>query len=99
GLVLSGTAEPGAQAVRIRLNGGPALVSALSGQAWSVAIDAGEIEAQPDGELLFTAEVVRADGARVDAGRLSVTKNVEPPDPVEALSARESSGRVVVSWR
>lgn len=98
GLVLSGTAEAGATAVRLRLNGGAALVSALSGPTWSVAIDAGEIEAQPDGELVFTAAVVRGDGSVADAGRLSVIKNVEPPAAVSALVARESSGRVTVSW-
>lgn len=98
GLVLSGTAEAGATAVRLRLNGGTALVSALSGQTWAVAIDAGQIEAQPDGELVFTAEVVRADASVVDAGQLTVTKNVEPPGKVGALVARESSGRVTVSW-
>lgn len=99
GLVLSGTAEPGAQAVRLRLNGEPALESALTGQAWSVALDASQIEAQPDGELVFTAQVVGADGAWVDAGQLSVTKNVEPPGPVGALSAREASGKAVLSWQ
>lgn len=94
GLVLWGTAEPRAVAVRITLNGRPLLESPLpaagSQQAWSVAVDASDIESLPDGKLTFAAQVVRADASVADAGQLVVTKNVTPPDTTEPASVAYS---------
>jgi hypothetical protein len=97
-VTFSGTAEPDATGATVTLNGSIMGSTALPGsgsqQSWSVTFTSASFNTLPDGPVVASATVATP----VNAGCLTITKNVTPPGPVTSFVANGGSAQVSLTW-
>ncbi len=97
----NGFAEPDATQVTVTLNGALTASSSLptsaNEQSWTVTFSASSFASLPDGPVTASATVTTP-GGTIDAGSLTITKNVNPPGPVTSFVATGGAGQVSLSW-
>jgi outer membrane protein assembly factor BamB len=101
-VTFSGTAESDATSVTVKLNGtlsGSTTLPGSSGQqSWSVTFSSANFNTLPDGPVVAAATVATP-GGTVNAGSLTITKNVTPPGPITGFVANGGAGQVALSWK